>query len=111
MNISFKHDYHKLEKDEFTTIRGVTYAKKLRENQKVGISTPSGYFSAVVEQIVVVKIEDIRLELLKEDGEFPGFVLNTHSDFVDLINTFRARYMPKATLSTIMAVIYLRKCP
>jgi hypothetical protein len=111
MNIPFGHPYYKLEKSRFTTIRGKSWMKKLKIGDEVTISTLNGKFLAHVEFLQVSRIVDLSLEMLKMDAEYPGLVINTKTDFVNLINSLRSYYMPVATLESQVTVITLLRVP
>ncbi|GEM_PF-4866756 len=95
---SFRHDYNKLQQEMFTTIRGASAAAQYKEGDVVDIihasATPSNgagrvLFRARVEHIEVKAIKDIPLEVLQDDGVFPGFKIRDHWGFVGLLNSLR----------------------
>ena len=111
MMIYFTHNYYKLSKKRFTTIRSKNYLnrKGLRAGNIVKINYPNGVFTAKIVKIEIKRICDIPLELLKEDVEYEGFTIKTHKDFVDLLNSFIPEYYYKSKLTTEKAIIYLER--
>lgn len=89
MVIPFQHKYTKLSLHRFTTIRGVAFAKNLAIGDTVLCTTPWGNHHAKVVSKEIQRIYLIPLEVLKFDAEYPGFVINDHNDFVELVNSFR----------------------
>lgn len=107
---NFQHDYYKLEKNEFTILRGKTKFKKYNVGEHVVIQKHKRFFCfAVVEKKVLVPIRELTLEFLKRDGESPGVLIKSHEDFVKLINSFRPPFYHQATLDSLVSVFFLRK--
>lgn len=116
---SFSHPYYKLERRCFTTIRGHSTAGQYKEGQIVELiqsatlpSNGSGVSlgKAKIVMIEVIEISKISIEILQDDGNFPGFSIRTAWDFVGLINSFRQYEKSKIkSLETKVAVFYLEK--
>lgn len=87
--LEFNHNYYKLDYCEFTTIRGAGRIKKHNVGDIVNIEAPRRSFPAKISKLQKIKLSDIPLEVLKDDGAFPGFVVRNHLDFMGLINSMR----------------------
>jgi len=108
--IDFKHNYNKLYRDDFTTIRGKSWFYRLKEKQKIIITMNKEFFChAEVQAKTIFKIANIGFEILKADAAYPGFRIRNRQDFIDLINSFRKSWMPQANLYSQVTVIYLHK--
>ena len=107
--IKFKHRYYKLAGDQFTTIRGKAQFKKLKVNQVVEVIQPGETFMATIVALELKKVSAMSVEFLKADAEYPGFVINTVSDFVDLLNSFRAPAWTQVTEESELTVITLQR--
>jgi len=108
--IYFSHDYYKFQYPQFTTIRGKTYpdTHKLKPRTLAQIVVLKKVLVLIrVKKIHYKTIRKIPLEILKKDAEYPGFTIQTQSDFVNLINTFRR--FKKATLDSLVSIIYLER--
>ncbi len=104
--LKFSEEYFKLELDEFTTIRGKNYP--LFEGDVVEIVVKGAIlFKAKVTGIYIRKIKDISLSLLQIDGEYPGYEIHSHDDFLKLLRRFW-RYQ-KIDLETEVKIIFLKK--
>jgi len=107
--IRFAHNYYKLENDKFTTIRGVKYLEQ--KGKKVGdtfkIITPKGEFDCILEKIEYRKICNLPLNMLKNDGEYDGFEIKSHQEFVNLLNSFTP--YKNNRLETKKLILYLKK--
>lgn len=91
LTLKFRHNYYKLGKLQFTTIRGKSWMKKLRAGMKVELDTLTGKRLATVIKIELKIIREIPLDVLKLDGEYPGFEIDNHLAFVSLLNSFRQK--------------------
>lgn len=88
--IEFTHEYYKLKEQEFTTIRGKTSINKYKVGECVKIILKADVIgTAEVVRLEKTEIGKIPLGILKRDGEFPGFEINSHRDFIGLINSLR----------------------
>lgn len=107
---NFQHDYYKLKEDEFTTIRGKTNFEKIKGDVPVVIQKDRKFFCyAKLEKKILVPISELTLEFLKKDAEAPNVVINSHQDFVDLINSFRPKFYHQATVDSTVSVFFLKK--
>jgi len=106
----FSHDYYKLQNDAFTTIRSVYYMNRrgigigskgwiTLQNRKLFLAIIMGYKDA--------RICDIPLEVLKNDAEYLGFLIASHQDFVDLLNSF-TRFKQNC-LTTVKRVFFIQR--
>lgn len=107
--LTFRHRYHKLAKPVFSTIRGKARFKKYRIGQTLTCETPDGNFTAVVTALEIKRVKDIPIEFLKADAEFPGCTLSNHTQFANLLNSFRAPFWSQVGPDTEMTVITLKK--
>lgn len=116
---SFSHDYFKLERKCFTTIRGHSTALQYKEGQIVDLiksaelpsnGTGVSLGKAKIVMIEVIEISKINLDVLIDDAAFPGFTIRTAWDYVGLLNSFRKYDKSKIkSLDTKVAVFYLEK--
>ena len=107
--ITFRHNYYKLAKSEFTTIRGKAQFKRLKVESVVEIETPDGKFNAEIVALALKRLNELPLEFLKADAEYPGFVITSAQDFVFLLNSFRAPAWARVECDSELTVIYLKK--
>jgi len=113
--ITFRHRYYKLEKPEFTTIRGKGKFKQLKIGQTVLVEMPGHSFTgrvgfaATVQGLELRRVRDMAIEFLKADAEYPGCCISTHQQFVNLLNSFRAPQWAQVTVDSEMTIITLRK--
>jgi hypothetical protein len=107
--IKFRHQYHKLSRPEFTTIRGKSQFQKYRGGEIVVIEAPAGSFKAEVTGVDLQKPAEMPLAFIKADAEYPGFILKSVDEFITLLNSFRAPAWKKASKDEPMAVIHLKK--
>lgn len=111
-NINFQHKYWKLDNESFSTIRGKSYYEKYEPGEIVCISLNREKLG--IAQIDLVKIEricDLSLDFLKQDGEYEGFTINSHQEFVDLLNSFYPRNRfdkARADLKSEITIIRLK---
>ena len=49
------------------------------------------------------------IDFLNADASFPGFVISSYFDFVELLNSFRAPAWEQVTLESELTVITLKK--
>lgn len=87
--LEFAHNYYKLDCVEFTTIRGAGRINKHKFGDIVNIEAPGRKFAARIIYLEKKKLSDIPLETLKKDGEFHGFTVRNHLDFMGLVNSMR----------------------
>lgn len=116
---SFSHNYFKLLRRCFTTVRGASTALQYQEGQEVNLiqctSMPSNGTGIVlgkakIVMIEIIAIKDISLDVLIDDAAFPGFTIRTAWDYVGLLNSFRKYDKSKIkSLDTKVAVFYLEK--
>lgn len=116
ITIDFKHDYYKLGNMKFTTIRGVSWDKKVKTGDIVEITKNGKYFClAEVKYTILSPIKRILASALKDDSEYPGFELRkgkAHEDFISLLNQFYPRNRfekARAKMDTMICVIRLVK--
>jgi len=107
---NFQHDYYKLEEDRFTTLRGKIKFKDYKVGEGVVIQKNKKFFCyAKLEKKILVPICELSLEFLKKDAEAPGIVINSHQDFVNLINSFNPPFYHQATVNSTKSVFFLVK--
>jgi len=107
--ITFARDYHKLNDEKFTTIRGKSHFQKFMIGEEIEIYLNNELLClAEVTGLELCRLSDIPIETLKKDGEFSGFVIRSSKDFIGLINSMRLYHKIKDD-SEEMTVIYLRK--
>ncbi len=109
LTLPFGHAYYKLDANVFTTIRGKSYFKALKIGEQITANYKGKKFQTEIVNLELKTISEIPLNVLKLDTEYPGFVIASHEDFVNLINTFRTGFMPQATLESKMTIITLKK--
>jgi hypothetical protein len=109
LTLPFGHAYYKLDVNQFTTIRGKSYFKALKIGEQITANYKGKKFQTEIVNLELKPISEIPLEVLKLDAEYPDFVIASYQDFVELINTFRAGFMPKVTLESKMTIITLKK--
>ena len=107
--IPFLHRYHKLSQPVFTTIRGKTWLKKFRVGEVAEVVERHGNFTVTVEAAELRRVRDMPLQFLKDDAEYPGFVIRSAQDFIDLLNSFRAPSWQQVDESSEMTVLTLRR--
>ena len=109
--ITFRHRYHKLLARRFTTIRGKSWLKR-KAGQRVVVKTPDDTFEADVVSVEAQDIDDMTVEFLKADAEYPGFEIRDRQDFVALLNSFIPKHWgrPPVTVESEMAVVTLERC-
>ncbi len=87
---NFSQHYYKLDDAIFTTIRGSSAGNDYKIGQTVKIKVKRKMLGeAKIMQMERVRIKDIPLSTLKTDGEYPDRIINSHQDFIDLLNEFR----------------------
>ena len=103
---NFSHDYYKLRRPFFTTIRSIKYKA---EPGQIGWITLKikALFLGKIMAYNDMRICDIPLELLKDDAEYPGFSINSHEDFVELLNSFLPYKSNR--LTTIKRIFFIRR--
>lgn len=116
---SFCHNYYKLQRKCFTTIRGGSAVTQYKTGQEVDIITaaalPSNGSGSVLCRARIVMIEKVKLsslslEFLKSDGEFLGFTIYSVWDFIGLLNSFRKYDKSKIqNAEAMVTVFYLEK--
>jgi len=87
---NYSHDYNKLYTSTYTTIRGIEAMEYYELNQiiEARLSYHKRHSAQIIEMETLF-LDEMDLAFLKADTEYPGFVLNSKSDFIDLINSFR----------------------
>ncbi len=112
IKINFQHPYYKLDEPEFTTIRGKSWFNKVKNFPDVTLLIKGKLLcQAEITSTIMQNIGNIPLDQLKMDAEYPGYIINSHQDFLTLLNSFRASYMPHAMLESAVTIIYLKKIP
>lgn len=109
--IKFRHRYYKLERPVFTTIRGKAQFKRIKVGDIQEVVTPSGMFKAKVINLELARVGDMLVSFLKLDAEYPGFTINSHDDFVRLLNSFRSPTWSQVTIDSELTIITLEKIP
>lgn len=111
MTINFLHRYHKLDLDEFTTVRGPSWLKSLRPGEKVRITLRNKWLcDALVTSMSMVRVGDMAVEFLNQDAEYQGGKpIASHQDFIDLLNSFRSPAWKQATIDDKLVVIHLKR--
>ena len=106
--IYFKHDYTKLDREVFLTIRSVNYMKDRNLKQGPYYPTESPSKRSVVKIIAYedMVIQDIPLILLQYDA-YPELI-EDHDDYVNLLNSFVKKYNPNV-ITTKKRIIWLKK--
>jgi hypothetical protein len=107
--IKFCHQYYKLARHTFTTIRGKSQFRRYRVGDVVTVEAPKGSFKAEITGLKLQKPVDMSLEFIQADAEYPGFTLNSVDEFITLLNSFRAPAWKKASQDEEMTVFYLKK--
>jgi hypothetical protein len=107
--ISFKHDYHKLAQNIFTTVRGKAYFKRLKIGMQVIVEMPGVSFHATVTNLELRRVNEMPLAFLKADAEYPGFFIHSPEDFVNLLNSFRPPVWAQVELNSELTIITLQK--
>lgn len=114
LEINFAHEYHKLDDKEFTTIRGLSYLNKIPREVRSRVARikvkREHRFNARILYTTKEQVKNLELKFLKKDAEYPGFILQSKEDFVDLVNSFypRNRFTNlKIKLDSQMAIICL----
>ena len=88
--IDFFHGYYKLEEPVFTTVRGAGRIDKHKVGERVQVSVMGVIlFTAEIIGMEKKRLSDIPLEVLKKDGEFPHHEINSHRDFMGIVNSLR----------------------
>ncbi len=113
--MNFKHDYDKLERDVFPTVRSKGYMKK----HGIGIEsfnyhgeccdevkTPTKTFTAQLIAFEDEPIQHMPLSFLKYDAA--PIPINSHQDFVDLLNSFIPQGNPHK-LTTVKRILWWKK--
>ena len=104
-SFNFSEYYNKFNDKRFTTIRGVDSPKNYFDGMVVDINVKRKKIGrAVIDCHEQKRISEIPLEILKTDGEYPGLVIKTKQDFIDLINRFRRFY--KITDEHILVTVW-----
>lgn len=107
--IEFAHNYNKLKENEFTTIRGKTNFKKYKAGETVEILLKGKkIFNAEIDHVKKTELADVPFNLLKKDGEFPGFTINERIDFIGLINSLR-RFNKLKNENEMVTVLFLKR--
>lgn len=109
-SIKFRHQYHKLASREFTTIRGAAQFKRLKVGELVHVETPDENFDATIIVLELRRVQSMAVDFLNSDAGYPGFVVTSQDDFINLLNTFRAPMWTQVQLDSELTVITLRKC-
>jgi len=106
---NFSHDYFKLKNYAFTTIRSINYMKNsLRIGSKGWITLQNRkLFLAIIMGYKDARICDINLDVLKQDAEYSGFLIASHQDFVDLLNSFTR--FKQNRLTTVKRVFFVQR--
>lgn len=107
--IKYSHDYYKMDWPTHTTIRGFNWSKKkeIYVGAIVKETFPSKTNISEILDIWTEPIKNLSLEMLKEDGEYPGHPINSHQEFCDLINSFYPKFYVQCTLDSVKTVIHL----
>jgi hypothetical protein len=110
---NFAHKYFKLNSERFTTTRGISNLKKYQKGDIVEIFLNSRHFCyCQIFNISVKPISKIPLRFLKMDGEYFGFKIKNHQEFVNLLNSFLKKLpagIPEATIDSEKAIFFLQK--
>lgn len=86
--INFTHEYNKLRKSTFTTIRGKTWAEKYSVGDEVDVTVKNEFwYRAEINNLELRSIKDILLEVLKKD--VAPLKCESHDDFIQILNSFR----------------------
>ena len=108
--IKFRHAYHKLGKNVFTTIRGAAQFKRLKVGQIVPIEAPVGNIKkAKIIALELRRVKSMTIEFLNNDASYSVFVISSYADFVNLLNSFRAPMWSQVTEDSELTVITLEK--
>lgn len=106
--IYFKHDYTKLDREVFLSIRSVNYMKdyNIKQGPYHQTESPSKRFIVKIITYEDIVIQDIPLILLQYDAH--PKVIKSHQDYVDLLNSFVKKYNPNV-ITTKKRIIWLKK--
>lgn len=105
--INFTHEYDKLYKPTFTTIRGKTWIDKYSVGDEFDIAIKNEFwYRAEINNIELRRIKDISLEVLKEDVS--PLKCESHDDFIQILNSFR-RFNKLKSVDDIVCVIKLER--
>jgi len=103
--VRFKHDYDKLEKNIFPTIRSIHYLEGM-VGRIFTVESKTKKFEAVYIGHDIKMIKEIPLSFLKYDAA--PLPIESHQDFVDLLNSFVPKYNPNR-LSTKKKILFFEK--
>ncbi len=106
--MNFKHDYDKLERDVFPTVRSKGYMKKhgLKIGSRDNVTQPSGFHKSDLIEFEDEEIGKMPLSFLKYDAA--PLPIETKEDYVDLLNS----YIPKGNphkLTTVKRILWWKK--
>lgn len=108
--LNFKYFYTKLENDEFTTVRGKYFFKKLKPGQLINVTLRRNHFCfARVIKLELKKIKDMSLEFLQNDADTKTSKIKDHAHFIRLINSFVIWENSHATMESEKTIIYFEK--
>ena len=107
----FKHQYFKLVNWIFPTCRGKTSLKKYPIDSIVEIEEPTNIISyGIVLDSQIRRIEDLSFSFIQIDGNYPGYMISDHHDFVKLLNSFR-RFNKIESIEEEICVFWLMRKP
>lgn len=109
--INFSKHWDKLDKKQFTTIRGKSHPERHRLNAgDIVLITVKRrpLFYAQIIRFEKKKIRDIDLELIKEDVRYMGNAVESHEEFVEKLRRVSPRYS-NFTMDSIVTIYYLKK--
>lgn len=105
----FRENYTKLKLNIFHSVRPKDYMK--RNMIEIGIyekiTTPDNNFQAKPIATQIIAIEEIPLSFLKIDAD--PVEINSHQDFVDLLNSFNTKFSSNRLTTKKMIIWWKRK--
>lgn len=111
---NYTYPYNKLEKEEYTTVRGLNSLEYHKLNQVIDAQLNYKFHhKANIIKIERKKISQLTLKFLKEDCEYEGFEISSKKEFIDLLNSFRKSEKSKVKFENDpeFAIFTFRKLP
>lgn len=113
--LSFWDNWDKLEDEEYTTIRGKDFPKRntIQAGEMEPIYLKKKYLlhTVLIQKIIYSKIKDIPIEILKRDVMRKGKTIQTHEQFINLLNEpqFNMGWVGKNRMDTVKSILYCKK--
>lgn len=93
---------------QFTTIRGKNYNLFIGNKLDIVVNGSHYCYAEVIDK-KIIQLCLIPLKTLKLDGNYSGFFISNHNDFLNLINSFTVQYNYKRTLNDYVSLFLLKK--